>query len=122
MDVWWRVLMAAMMREYVVQARGHYDPTAVSVGSATATHTWDMYAIFEPIIQGQVLCHIFAPVTLGHEFQLLQPGLDAQVRIRLLGLSTSMEHYVRSGGVVTLDNAADFMVEINQGKWSDEDL
>ena len=81
-----------------------------------------MYVIFELIIQGRVLCHVFVPVTLGHEFQLLQPGLDAQVRIRLLGLSTSMEHYIRSGGIVALDNAADFTVEINQGKWSDEDL
>ena len=81
-----------------------------------------MYAIFEPIVQGQVLYYVFAPVTIGHEFQLLQPGLDAQVWIHLLGLSTSMEHYVRSGGIVALDNAADFMVEMNQGKWSDENL
>ena len=100
----------------MVQARGHYDPTAVSVGSATTTHTRDVYAIFEPIIQGRMLCHVFAPVTLGHEFQLLQPGLDAQVWIYLLGLSTSMEHYVQSSGIITLDNAADFMVKMNQGK------
>ena len=78
--------------------------------------------IFEPIVQGRVLCHVFALVTIGHEFQLLQPGLDAQVWIHLLGLSTSIEHYVRSGGIVALDNAADFMVEMNQEKWSDEDL
>ena len=39
MDVWWHILIAAMMQKYVVQSRGHYDLTAVSVGSATATYT-----------------------------------------------------------------------------------